>query len=121
MRLRAGNEVRIQEVGDGRPVIFVHGAPVASSSWVLLADALREEFRCILVDRPGCGLSDPLPNRPRNHVPVPAMGGKVSQDDAQPARSADTSLTLELARAMTRASLSDKISVDTASVAWPAV
>ncbi len=60
----AGNEVRVQEVGDGPPIVFVHGAAVAGSSWVLLANALRDEFRCILVDRPGCGLSDPVPNGP---------------------------------------------------------
>lgn len=64
LRLRAGNEVRVQEVGDGPPVVFVHGAAVAGSSWVLLADALKDEFRCILVDRPGCGLSSPVPNGP---------------------------------------------------------
>lgn len=64
LRLRAGNEVRCQEVGAGPPVVFVHGAAVAGSSWVLLADALRDAFRCILIDRPGCGLSDPVPNGP---------------------------------------------------------
>lgn len=64
LKLPAGNEVRVQEVGDGPPVVFIHGAVVAGSSWVLLADALKDEFRCILVDRPGCGLSDPIPNGP---------------------------------------------------------
>ena len=64
IRLPAGSEVRVQEVGDGPPIVFIHGAVVAGSSWVLLADALRDEFRCILVDRPGCGLSDPIPNGP---------------------------------------------------------
>ena len=32
---RAGNEVRIQEVGDGPPLVFIHGVCVAGSSWVL--------------------------------------------------------------------------------------
>ena len=64
VKLRAGNEVRIQEVGEGPPVVFIHGVAVAGSSWVLLADALKDDFRCILVDRPGCGLSDPIPNGP---------------------------------------------------------
>lgn len=31
---------------------------------MLLADALKDDFRCILLDRPGCGLSDPIPNGP---------------------------------------------------------
>ena len=64
MRLPAGNEVRVQEIGEGPPIIFIHGVAVAGSSWVLLADALKDDFRCILVDRPGCGLSDPIPNGP---------------------------------------------------------
>jgi pimeloyl-ACP methyl ester carboxylesterase len=64
VKLRAGNEVHIQEVGEGPPVVFIHGVAVAGSSWVLLADALKGDFRCILVDRPGCGLSDPIPNGP---------------------------------------------------------
>jgi pimeloyl-ACP methyl ester carboxylesterase len=64
VRLPAGNEVRVQEIGEGPPIVFIHGVAVAGSSWVLLADALKDEFRCILVDRPGCGLSDPIPNGP---------------------------------------------------------
>jgi pimeloyl-ACP methyl ester carboxylesterase len=64
VRVRAGNEVRVQEVGVGPPVVFIHGVAVAGSSWVLLADALKDDFRCVLVDRPGCGLSDPVPNGP---------------------------------------------------------
>jgi pimeloyl-ACP methyl ester carboxylesterase len=64
VKLPAGNEVRVQEIGEGPPIVFIHGVAVAGSSWVLLADALKDEFRCILVDRPGCGLSDPIPNGP---------------------------------------------------------
>lgn len=51
--------VRVQEVGDGPPVVFVHGASISGSSWATLARGLTH-FRCILLDRPGCGLSDPL-------------------------------------------------------------
>ena len=64
VKLPAGNEARVQEIGDGPPILFIHGVAVAGSSWVVLADALKDEFRCILVDRPGCGLSDQIPNGP---------------------------------------------------------
>jgi pimeloyl-ACP methyl ester carboxylesterase len=64
VRLPAGNEVRVQEIGQGSPLVFIHGAAVAGSSWGGLAAGLRDEFRCILVDRPGCGLSDPIPDGP---------------------------------------------------------
>jgi pimeloyl-ACP methyl ester carboxylesterase len=64
VRLRAGNEVRVQEVGTGPPIVFVHGVSVAGTSWLTLVDALKDDYRCVLVDRPGCGLSDPVPNGP---------------------------------------------------------
>ena len=59
---RTGTDVRVQEVGEGPPVVFVHGATNGGTSWAGLA-ARMPEFRCILLDRPGCGLSDPLPFR----------------------------------------------------------
>ena len=62
--LPAGNDVRLQEIGDGPPIVFIHGVAVAGSSWIALADAIKDDFRCILVDRPGCGLSDPVPHGP---------------------------------------------------------
>lgn len=52
--------VRVQEVGDGPPAIFIHGANTSGLSWAGLA-AWMTGFRCILLDRPGTGLSDPLP------------------------------------------------------------
>ena len=59
-----GATVRVQELGDGPPVLFVHGASNAGSSWIDLVTRL-DGFRCILLDRPGCGLSDPLSRPPR--------------------------------------------------------
>lgn len=55
----SGVDVRIQEVGDGPPILFVHGASNSGTSWADLARRLQG-FRCLLLDRPGCGLSDPL-------------------------------------------------------------
>lgn len=51
--------VRVQEVGNGPAVLFVHGATNSGVSWALLASRL-DGFHCIALDRPGCGLSDPL-------------------------------------------------------------
>lgn len=51
--------VRIQEVGEGPAVVFVHGGTVNGTSWAPLVARL-EGFRCVMLDRPGCGLSDPL-------------------------------------------------------------
>jgi 2-hydroxy-6-oxonona-2,4-dienedioate hydrolase len=56
---RSGVHVRVQEVGSGPAVLFIHGGPNSGSTWALLA-ALLPEYRCLIVDRPGTGLSEPL-------------------------------------------------------------
>ena len=55
-----GVTVRIQEVGEGPVVLFVHGASNSGTSWAGLVARL-DGFRCLLLDRPGCGLSEALP------------------------------------------------------------
>ena len=57
---RTGVEVRVQEVGEGPPIVLVHGASNSGVSWAGLVARL-DGFRCIVVDRPGCGLSPPHP------------------------------------------------------------
>lgn len=54
---RIETRVRIQDVGDGEPVLFIHGGPNSGSAWAELAGRLSG-FRCLLLDRPGTGLSD---------------------------------------------------------------
>lgn len=52
-------KVRVQEVGAGEPIVFIHGANTSGSSWIALAARLAG-FRCLVVDRPGTGLSGRL-------------------------------------------------------------
>lgn len=54
-----GVEVRVQEVGKGEPVLFIHGGSSWGTSWADLVAPLTD-FRCLLLDRPGTGLSDPI-------------------------------------------------------------
>ena len=61
--LPAGGRVRVQEVGEGPPFVLLHGGSIAGTSWATLAAAL-DGVRCILVDRPGCGLSEPIAGGP---------------------------------------------------------
>ena len=75
---RTGVTVRVLEVGEGPPVLFVHGAGVSGSSWATLAGHLRE-FRCILLDRPGTGLSDPL-TTPLDADSLPRIGDSLLVD-----------------------------------------
>jgi 2-hydroxy-6-oxonona-2,4-dienedioate hydrolase len=78
--LPSGGEVRVQEVGDGPPVVFIHGVSVAGTSWCQLAARLHG-LRCILVDRPGCGLSDPIVGGPlRDLASVEAYADRLLPD-----------------------------------------
>lgn len=66
-RLRTGETVRVQETGDGPPVLLIHGAANAGTSWMSLMAKLPD-FRCIGLDRPGCGLSDPIVGSPLRDI-----------------------------------------------------
>ena len=51
--------IRVLECGTGREVLFVHGAPASGSIWIPLVKNLPN-YRNIIIDRPGCGLSEKL-------------------------------------------------------------
>ena len=55
-----GTDVRVQLIGDGPPVLFIHGGPNAGSTWGPIVGAF-DGYTCLLVDRPGTGLSEPWP------------------------------------------------------------
>lgn len=57
-----GLSVRIQEVGQGAPIVFLHGVSNSGSSWADLVTRLQD-FRCLVIDKPGTGLSDPFPEK----------------------------------------------------------
>ena len=76
---RVGSEVRIQELGDGPPLLFVHGGSTTGTSWADLAVALPDR-RCILLDRPGTGLSDPLPGDVDDVAALAAVADRVIPD-----------------------------------------
>ncbi len=55
-----GITVRAQEAGQGPPLLLIHGGATGGASWAHLVARLPD-YRCIVIDRPGCGLSEPLP------------------------------------------------------------
>jgi 2-hydroxy-6-oxonona-2,4-dienedioate hydrolase len=71
-----GTCVRVLEVGEGEPVLFVHGGPNAGSTWAPLVAHL-EGLRCLLVDRPGTGLSEPFAITAAN---LPEVGSRFVGD-----------------------------------------
>jgi pimeloyl-ACP methyl ester carboxylesterase len=48
----------VTEVGDGPPILFLHGFPENGAAWGEIAALLSDRFRCILPDQRGYGLSD---------------------------------------------------------------
>ncbi|MBK8505971.1 MAG: alpha/beta hydrolase [Saprospiraceae bacterium] len=52
-----GSSVRITECGKGEPLLFIAGDTSSGSTWVPLVSLLYD-FRCIMIDRPGTGMSD---------------------------------------------------------------
>lgn len=45
------------DVGDGTPLVFLHGITCDRSNWSPVVDLLAEDFRCVNVDLPGHGES----------------------------------------------------------------
>ena len=54
----SGRRVHVVEAGDGPPVLHLHGTNTSSLSHLMLPGRTAG-LRSYLVDRPGCGLSDP--------------------------------------------------------------
>ena len=60
VRLAAtGTRVRIQELGEGPPILFLHGSQSAGSAWAPLLEHLHD-FRFLVPDLPGAGASEPF-------------------------------------------------------------
>jgi 2-hydroxy-6-oxonona-2,4-dienedioate hydrolase len=54
-----GVGVRVQIVGSGTPILFIHGGVWPGAAFASLIRELNG-FRCVILDRPGCGLSSAL-------------------------------------------------------------
>lgn len=55
--------VHYNEAGSGPPVIFCEGQGPGTSAWVVyhrVIDAISQKYRCLLLDQPGYGKSDPV-------------------------------------------------------------
>lgn len=56
----AVKKIHYLETGKGEPLILIHGGGSTSSEWLNIIEPLSRYFRLIVVDRPGCGLSDKI-------------------------------------------------------------
>lgn len=57
-RLSYGFEMSYLDEGEGHPVVMVHGNPTWSFFYREVVKTLSSEFRCIVPDHIGCGLSE---------------------------------------------------------------
>ncbi len=57
LKLGSGRSVYCEEKGTGRVVLCLHGLGGGSYFFSSLAEALKDEFRTVAVDLPGCGFS----------------------------------------------------------------
>lgn len=73
---RLGVKVRVQEVGTGEPALFIHGGPNSGSTWAPMIEHMAG-YRCLIVDRPGTGLSEPYPV---DRTTLPVYGSQLVGD-----------------------------------------
>jgi pimeloyl-ACP methyl ester carboxylesterase len=75
-----GTRVRVQAVGRGEPALFVHGAPSAGSEFAPMLPHIKG-LRCLLVDRPGTGLSAPFGRPSREFIAdLSSIGARIVGD-----------------------------------------
>jgi haloalkane dehalogenase len=53
-----GSKMHYVDVGEGDPILFLHGAPTSSYLWRNIIPYLSEQARCVAVDLIGMGKSD---------------------------------------------------------------
>lgn len=59
---RLGARIRVVEVGSGEPILFIPGTGGTGPYWAPLVRELQDH-RCLMVERPGWGLSGPIDYR----------------------------------------------------------
>lgn len=55
-------EMAFWRVGSGPTIVFVHGWPLSSATWVKLVPLLADRFTCVVVDQAGAGLTRTRPD-----------------------------------------------------------
>jgi len=58
LTVEGGHRLHYLDEGRGEPLLFVHGNPTWSFYWRHLVKGLSDQYRCIVPDHLGCGLSD---------------------------------------------------------------
>jgi magnesium chelatase accessory protein len=72
----AGLSWHVQRMGDGPPLLLIHGTGAATHSWRGLMPILAEHFEVIALDLPGHGFTQ---SPPPQRLSLPGMASDVSQ------------------------------------------
>ena len=72
-----GRKIHYSDSGKGKAIVLLHGYLESSEVWNGFAEKLGSEFRVILIDLPGCGLSDVYGevHSMEFMAPIPPRGG----------------------------------------------
>jgi 2-hydroxy-6-oxonona-2,4-dienedioate hydrolase len=68
--------IHYNEVGEGHPVVMIHGGGPGATGWSNFSQNMRElskKYRCLAIDMPGWGQSDPV--EPGTTNPAAALKG----------------------------------------------
>ena len=57
-------QLHYRESGEGPPLVLLHKTPSSSIQYSRVMPLLGERYRCIALDTPGFGMSDPFPSQP---------------------------------------------------------
>lgn len=71
-----GTSIRVLEAGAGDPIVFIHGSPNNAATWIPLVAELSDR-RCLLLERPGAGLSGPVARWTNHRTQSAAIVGAV--------------------------------------------
>jgi pimeloyl-ACP methyl ester carboxylesterase len=97
----SGLRIAFERVGEGPPLVLVHGAVCDHRVWQPQFEALGDEFTVIAWDAPGCGRSDDPPESFRLPDYADVLAGTIAALDVGPAHvighSFGGALALELA------------------------
>jgi pimeloyl-ACP methyl ester carboxylesterase len=59
VRSKDGTRIGFKRIGQGSPLVFVHGSLSKGTDWIGVASCLSSQFACLMMDRRGHGRSEP--------------------------------------------------------------
>jgi pimeloyl-ACP methyl ester carboxylesterase len=57
-----GIRIHFKDIGEGKPIVFIHGFGASIDTWRFIVDDFKQDYRLVLLDLKGHGYSDRPPN-----------------------------------------------------------